>query len=126
EIIDEMATMLEDILVLARSGRSREEERAMDVTALVDALVEEYREMGCDVTLDPGAREVLKVQPNLLRRAIRNLIDNGLKYGESVSIVVEREDEAVLIKVLDQGAGIPPEQLERVLEPFYRVEESRN
>ncbi|MDT9599367.1 sensor histidine kinase [Sphingosinicella rhizophila] len=126
EIIDEMATMLEDILVLARSGRSREEERVMDVTALVDALVEEYREMGHDVTLATSAREVLKVQPNLLRRAIRNLIDNGLKYGESVSISVRRDGESVGIEVLDNGAGIPPEQLEHVLEPFYRVEESRN
>jgi signal transduction histidine kinase len=124
--IDEMHAMLEDILVLARSGRARETERAMDVTALADTLVEEYRELGHDVALEPSDRQVLTIQPNLMRRAIRNLVDNALKYGGSARVTVRSEGGNLLIEVRDSGPGLPPEQLQRVLEPFYRVEESRS
>ncbi len=124
--IEEMSAMLEDILALARSGRARETERAMDVTALVDALVEEYRELGHDVTIDASERHVLTIQPNLMRRAIRNLIDNAVKFGGSARVALRRIDGRLRIEVSDPGPGLPPDQLERVLEPFYRNEESRN
>ena len=69
---------------------------------------------------------MLAVQPNLLRRALRNLIDNGLKYGEVATVAVRHEGGEVLIEVSDDGPGIPPDQIERVAEPFHRVEGSRN
>jgi signal transduction histidine kinase len=124
--IDEMNAMLEDILVLARSGRAREAARPMDVTALADALVEEYRELGHDAALEPSERQVLAIQPNLMRRAIRNLIDNAVKYGGSARVAVRSEGDAILIEVRDRGPGLAPDQLGQVLEPFYRVEESRS
>ncbi|TMJ20964.1 MAG: HAMP domain-containing protein [Alphaproteobacteria bacterium] len=124
--IAEMASMLEDIVVLARSGRAREPERAMDVTALADALVEEQRALGRSVTLLPSDPQPAKVQPTLLRRAIRNLIDNAVKYAGSATVEVRRETGRVVIAVADTGPGLPPDQLERVTEPFYRVEQSRN
>ncbi|WP_167737326.1 ATP-binding protein [Sphingomonas parva] len=125
--IEEMNAMLEDILVLARSGRDREEQRAVDVTALVDALVEEYRELGRDVSLDEDAvRQVLDVRPNLLRRAVRNLIDNAVKYGGSARVSVLRSDAALEIAIRDAGPGIAEDRLAAVLEPFARLEESRS
>jgi signal transduction histidine kinase len=124
--IEEMSAMLEDILDLARSGRPHEEIRRIDVTALVDALVEEYRELGQQVELMPSGREVLAIRPNLVRRAVRNLIDNALKYGGSAQVRVTRAGEAVAIKVADKGPGLPKEMLEDVLEPFTRGEVSRS
>jgi len=124
--IDEMAAMLEDILVLARSGRAREEARPVDVTALADAVVEEARELGRNVTLEEGESCVAPVQPVLLRRALRNLIDNAVKYGGSARVSVKRADGELRIDVADKGPGLPEAELERVLEPFYRVEESRS
>jgi signal transduction histidine kinase len=124
--IDQMAAMLEDILVLARSGRAREEARPMDVRALVDALVEEMREIGLDARIEPGERVVARVQPLLLRRAVGNLLENAVKYGSVAQVRVEERDGGVAIEVKDEGAGLPQEELERVLEPFYRGEGSRN
>jgi hypothetical protein len=72
-----MDAMLEDILTLARTGRAREPVRPVDLAALADAVVEEYRELGRPAAFMPSPRAVLEVQPNLLRRALRNLIDNA-------------------------------------------------
>jgi len=124
--IEELTAMMEDILVLARSGRARETARDMDVTALVDALCEDYAELGHDVAMMPSERLVLAVQPNLLRRAIRNLVDNALKYAGSARLQIRRAGRVVEIAVLDNGPGLPLGELERVLEPFYRVESSRS
>jgi signal transduction histidine kinase len=124
--IDEMAAMLEDILILARSGRSREERRPVDLAALADAVVEEYRELGADVAMEPSGRQVAEVQPNLVRRAVRNLVDNAIKYGGSARVSVRRDGSELLIEVRDSGRGMPPEELARAAEPFHRAESSRS
>jgi predicted TIM-barrel fold metal-dependent hydrolase len=68
----------------------------------------------------------LEVQPNLLRRAIRNLLDNALKYAGAAEIEVSGGKQAVTIAVRDRGPGLPPQELERVSGAFYRGEPSRN
>lgn len=124
--IEEMTAMLEDILVLARSGRSREEARAVDLAALVDALVEEQAELGHPVRFIPSARQVASVRPTLLRRAVRNLIENAVKYGGSADVALARSPDAVEIIISDDGPGLPEPEVDQVLEPFYRVEASRS
>lgn len=124
--IEEMAAMLEDILVLARTGRAREPVRPVDVSALADALVEEYVALGRDVAFEPSPRFVLDVQPNLLRRALRNLIDNAIAYAGQARIGVREKQDRVEIVVDDDGPGIDPARLDELLEPFGRLEESRN
>lgn len=124
--IDEMAGMLEEILVLARSGRAREPARRMDVAALVEALVVEQQELGRDVQMVPHARIVAEVQPGLLRRAVTNLIDNAVIYGRSARVSIIEVPDMVEIRIEDDGPGIPPDELADVLEPFYRRETSRN
>ena len=61
-----------------------------------------------------------------LRRALVNVIDNAFKYGRDVVLRIEEGRGEVLIHVLDRGPGIPLEELEKVLYPFYRVEGSRS
>ncbi|HWH17077.1 MAG TPA: ATP-binding protein [Allosphingosinicella sp.] len=125
--IEEMTTMLDDTLVLARTGRAREPARAIDVTALADAVAEEFRGLGHSVTMDNGSRQVACIRPNLLRRAVRNLIDNAVKYGGSAEVAVrDGGGERVVIEVADRGPGIPDLELANVSEPFYRLEASRN
>ena len=98
----------------------------MDVGALADALVEEYRDLGQPVEMESGERQVLSVRPNLLRRAIRNLVDNAVTYGGSARVAVRRAGGELLIEIRDHGPGIPEDQLAAVLEPFHRLEASRN
>jgi signal transduction histidine kinase len=124
--ISEMTAMLEDILVLARSGRAREEQRKMDVTALVEAIGDDYQERGLPVTIVRSDRHVLEVQPTLLRRALCNLIDNAIAYGGSAALAVAPVTGGVEIRVSDNGPGIPTKDLQRVLQPFQRLEGSRN
>lgn len=124
--IAEMTAMLEDILVLARSGRSREEARSVDLAAFVDTLVEEQAELGQPVRFVPSARQVAPVRPTLLRRAVRNLIENAVKYGGAAEVALARTPERIEIIVSDSGPGLAPDEIGQVLEPFYRVEASRS
>jgi signal transduction histidine kinase len=124
--IEEMTEMLDDTLVLARSGRAREAARAMDVCALADTLVEEFRDMGADVELVSAGRQVAHVRPNLLRRAVRNLIDNAVKYAGSARVAVGASADRVIVEVADSGPGIADGDIAAVQEPFRRLESSRN
>jgi signal transduction histidine kinase len=124
--IDEMTAMLEDSLLLVRAGRTREQTRSVDVGALADVVVEEFRELGHDVSLVSEGRQIASVSPALLRRAIRNLVDNAVNYGGSAEVSVRLEGREALIEVADKGPGIPAAEIERVQEPFFRLEESRN
>ncbi len=124
--IEEMAAMLDDTLALARSGRAVEEVRAVDLAALADTVVEEYRALGKEVTLVEGASGSARVQPRLLRRAVRNLVANAVTYAGATRVAVRADGGDRLIEVIDSGPGIAEAELGRVLEPFYRVEPSRS
>jgi signal transduction histidine kinase len=124
--IEEMTVLLDDTLSLARSGRSKEPARALDVTALADAVVEEFRELGHDVAMEESGRAVACVRPNLVRGAIRNLLDNAVKYAGAARVMVQADGECVTVDVVDRGAGIPEAQLAGVQEPFVRLEASRS
>lgn len=124
--VEEMAATLEDILTLARTGRAREPVRPVDLSALADSLVEEHRELGHPVSFEGSPRAVLAVQPNLLRRALRNLIDNGVRHGGGATVTVAEAPAAIEIRVDDDGPGIPEDRLAEVLEPFRRLDESRS
>ncbi len=65
-------------------------------------------------------------KPHALRRILTNFIDNALKFAGSAEIGVERRDGCAVIKVLDRGPGIPEDKLEAAMQPFVRLEPSRN
>ncbi|HET9428217.1 MAG TPA: ATP-binding protein [Allosphingosinicella sp.] len=124
--IEEMTTMLDNTLALARSGRSMEPARSVDLTALVDSIVEEFRDLGHDVEMEPGGRVTASIQTALLRPAIRNLIENAVKYGSSARAAVRASEKHVAIEISDQGPGIPESELAQVQLPFVRLESSRS
>ncbi|MEP9400708.1 sensor histidine kinase [Sphingomonas silueang] len=126
ETIDEMNATLEDILSLARLGRPSEPATDVDLAALVDAVVEDFRDLGAEVDFVEAARVPLRVRPNLMRRAVRNLIENAVKYAGSAQVRVETTAQAVRIVVCDRGPGIPQDRLDAVFDPFTRIETSRN
>ena len=125
--IEEMTAMLDDTLMLARAGRVRGPARAIDLSALADAVVEEFHALGQDVEMEESERVTASVEPDLLRRAVRNLIENGVKYGGGgVRVAVRRSGENAAIEVADGGPGIAEAELDYVQEPFVRLEGSRN
>lgn len=124
--IDDIARSLDDILSLARAGRAREPNEMTDLSALVASLVEEYEDMGKEVTLAAGPRIALALRETWLRRAIRNLVDNALRYGGAARVSLARRDNEATIVIEDDGPGIPEADMARMLEPFTRGEPSRN
>ena len=126
ETIEEMNRMLEDILSLARAGRSSEARQKVDLSALADAVVEDFLELGSPVDLADSARAVANVRPQQIRRALRNLIENAIVYGERAHVSVERADGTVRLIVADDGPGIAEERMAEMMEPFTRLEGSRN
>lgn len=97
----------------------------VDVQALLQAIVDDAQELGQDVRL-LGEAAPLLAYPVELRRAVVNLVENAHRYGGAAHIILTDSDERVSIDVCDNGPGIPPAELQRVLEPFYRVESSRS
>jgi len=126
DTIDEMNRTLDDILSLARLGRPSEPLRDVDVAALVDAVVEDFRDLGADVTFAETARVTLRLRSALIRRAVRNLIENAIKYAGSAEVLVRPDVTAVSICIADRGPGIPADRLGDVFEAFTRLETSRN
>lgn len=126
ETINEMTRMVDEILSLARLGRSSEKVQMVDLSALTDAVVEEFREMGKDVTFEEAPRMPLSMQPLLVRRLLRNLIDNAVKYGERARVSIADKPCALELIVDDDGPGIPESRMAEVLQPFTRLEDSRS
>lgn len=124
--VDGMERMIDDILTLARTGRSAEPLTRVDVRALVLGIAAEFRAQGATVDLTPGEAIVWPLRPELLTRAIRNLVDNAVRYAGSARLGLVADDRCLTILVEDEGPGLPGEQLERVLQPFSRLEQSRN
>jgi signal transduction histidine kinase len=124
--IEDIVHSLDDILSLARVGRPSDAPERTELSALVASVVEEYEDMGKPVTLDESARMVVELRPTWLRRALRNLIDNSIRYGGGAQVSLHRDREAVRIRVDDEGPGIPEAEIGRMTDPFTRGDPSRN
>jgi signal transduction histidine kinase len=124
--LDEMQGMLGSALDFLQGKATDEAIQPLDLTALVESMVDDYVEVGHVVHLQ--APEALRIagRPQALRRAIGNLIDNALKYGSSAAIRITKDAHCLQIIVDDEGPGLPEAELDQVFEPFYRLEYSRN
>ena len=76
--------------------------------------------------MEPAQPLVYECRPTALKRALTNLIDNAVKYGKTAHAAINATSKTIEITIDDEGPGIPKSELKRVLEPFYRVEESRS
>ena len=126
DTIDEMTRTLEDILSLARLGRPSEPATDVDLSALIDAVVEDFRDLDHDVQFEEAPRLRMHLRSALMRRAVRNLIENAVKYAGGAEVRLVPAPERVRIEVADRGPGIPDDKLAAVFAPFTRLETSRN
>ena len=122
----EMEAILSAALGFARDEAADEAARSTDLAALLTSLVDDHADLGGNVDYKGPDRSIFMCRPIALKRALNNLIDNALKYGESASVRLVEQDEGVEIVVDDNGPGIPEESLEEVFTPFFRLEASRN
>lgn len=124
--IEDIVRTLDDILSLARVGRPRDPREPSELSALVASVVEEYEDMDEPVILGDTTRLVLPLRATWLRRALRNLIGNALRYGTAARVSLLREDGSAVIRIDDDGPGIAETDIVRMQEPFTRGEPSRN
>jgi signal transduction histidine kinase len=123
--LDEMEGMVHEALSLFRGLDDGEPASSVDVDALLAQIRSEFTDMGATVTVTGTSRAPLHAKPQALKRCLTNLVANAIKFGTRADITVE-DGAALTIRVRDAGPGIPEQELERVFEPFYRLETSRN
>jgi signal transduction histidine kinase len=122
-----MQTLVAEGLELARSMNGQAEAAvATDLQALMESLVYDYVDAGQKVRLNGRLEVPLISRPQTLRRVVTNLVDNALMFAGDAVLSIARSDDQIAIVVRDHGPGIPDRELEAVLQPFYRVEGSRN
>jgi signal transduction histidine kinase len=124
--IAEMDSMVGETLQFARDEATTEIRRPTDIAALVQSLIDDMVEAGLPVKMEPAEPIVYDCRPDALKRAIRNLLDNAVKYGKAASVAIQTTPKTIEIIVDDEGPGIPEQEISRVFDPFYRLEESRS
>jgi signal transduction histidine kinase len=98
----------------------------IDIGALISSLKEDAEEAGNAVSVQGEASGPVSGRAQALKRCLQNLLDNALAYGQRAEIKVRDLGQAVSIAISDHGPGIPETEMEKVFEPFYRLESSRN
>jgi len=123
--LDDMETMVSATLDFMRSSEGHEESRQLDLTALLESIRDDARDAGWNVSLTGAVTAPIRARPMALKRCITNLVENGVRYGGEVEVVVEDDGRQVRIDVQDRGPGIPSELTDKVFDPFFRIESSR-
>ena len=125
--IADMDRLIASILAFARDEARTEPPRPTDLAALLESLVDDMADAGLPVGLAATPDSfVLSCRPEALKRALTNLIDNAVKYGKEARIALQHGPGVAIVTIDDTGPGLAAADLERVFQPFYRVEGSRN
>ena len=123
----EMEMLVRDGVAYARTLHGTSEAACrVDLDSLLASLVGDYLDSGHPVALEGHAGAPVVTRPRALRRVLGNLIDNALNYAGSADVHVAATDGHLTISVRDHGPGIPADELDNVMQPFYRLEASRN
>ena len=118
--------MVRGALSVFRGLNDEEQSLPVDIDALLEELQRRYAEVNASVAIEGRAAAPFTGKPLALKRCLGNLVDNALQYGEHATIAVTDSADELTIRVLDDGPGIAQAEIERVFEPFYRLESSRN
>lgn len=121
-----LSGIMESSAELTRSAERREAAALADVRAFLESIAADRQDMGQDVRLLGDCGGPFPIKAKALRRCLENLLDNALRYAGSAEIRVARRERMLIIDVLDNGPGIPEAELQKVFEPFYRLDPARS
>jgi signal transduction histidine kinase len=124
--LQDMENMTNATLDFLRGLEVSETSQPIDLMALLESVQSDAAETGQQVSLQGSIRHCFTGRPQALRRCLENLIGNAVRYGKQAQISVEDDGTWITIRVRDAGKGIPEDQLEKVFEPYYRLEEARS
>jgi signal transduction histidine kinase len=124
--VDQMEQMIQGVLTFIRNESTPRTRERLDLLSLVECVVDDAAMVGGDVEILEAAPVTVEGDPAALQRLFVNLVDNAVKYGGEARIRVRREADLAVVEIADAGDGLAPEDLERVFQPFYRADASRN
>ncbi len=125
--LNDMEQMINSILIFARDEVRSEKSTRFDLVALMESICNDMSDTGRDVTFSTVVpRVIFTGRLTALKRALTNLLDNALKYGDKAEVQLAMTEQHIIVKIQDQGPGIPREDLEKVFLPFYRVDHARS
>jgi two-component system OmpR family sensor kinase len=124
--VEQMDAMISATLAFVRDATQTGERKPLELSSLVESVMDESAETGADAAVDRADRVVVHGDPIALKRLVENLVENALKYGSQARGRVFTEDGQAVVEIEDHGPGVPPHDLDRVFEPFYRGEPSRS
>ncbi|MGA1832903.1 ATP-binding protein [Rhizobium wenxiniae] len=124
----EIERLVQDGVAYARSSHGNGEKTSrIDLASFIDSIAYDYQDTGKAVSVLGVVQGIAITKPHALRRILTNFIDNAIKFAGSAEISVGRSDGGnVIVTVLDRGPGIPPHMLDSAMQPFFRIETSRN
>jgi len=120
--ISEMEKMLNEYLQFA-SSRYIEKTETFDLSELLINTIQKFEKK--EIVTNIPERVYLDGRKNLIQRCINNLIDNSIKYSKNISIFLKKSANSITITIDDDGPGIPEQERENVLKPFYKIDKSR-
>jgi signal transduction histidine kinase len=123
---DDMDAMISATLSFALADAKAEASRDIDVAALLISLCDEATDCGGQAEYQGPNHARLRCQPIAMKRALTNIIDNAVKYGQRAHVALEMTAGSAIIRVCDEGPGIAPGEREEAFTPFRRLETSRN
>ncbi|GAC18490.1 sensor histidine kinase [Paraglaciecola arctica] len=127
KVVTDMRQMIQSVLDFLRGQNPNEAMRSVNINALVESLCSDLADEGLPVSYQyDGSSTNLTCRPTEIRRCLQNIIDNAIKYADAAQVSISTNNDYASIAIIDNGTGIPQEQLESVLRPFYRLEQSRN
>lgn len=124
--LDDMEATVATFLEFARASHDTEQRRRSDIGTLVESICADLADTGAEISCETEDALIADCKRQALKRGISNLIENALKYGGSAHVEVRRASGGIIVRVEDQGPGIPEKELQAVFSPFHRGEASRN
>ncbi|MCE1235941.1 MAG: ATP-binding protein [Hyphomicrobiales bacterium] len=124
--VDELTAITEATLAFTRAEASHEETRRIALDELVGEVVSDFRLAGAVASLDTPHPVPFEGRPVTLKRAVRNIVENAIRYGGSARVTILDDEDRVRIVVEDDGPGLPAERVDEAFQPFVRLEPSRN
>ncbi|HEY8025608.1 MAG TPA: ATP-binding protein [Burkholderiaceae bacterium] len=124
--LSEMDGMIGNTLEFLRAGSITEKASKVDLNTLIESVIEDMTAIGATIRQSGTASAPVAARPMALRRCLTNLLDNARRYGGGqIDVSVTELSHTIEIKIDDRGPGVPESDLERVFEPYVRVEISR-
>jgi len=124
--VEEMQDMVETTMSFARGMATAEASETVECGAFLDQLCTDLSETGSQVSLKSVDGLPIRIRTTAMRRAIRNVIENAVRYGNVAHVALAATPNGARISITDEGPGIPEDQLEKVFDPFVRLEKSRS